>query len=263
MQPSKPIGKAGIAVSAALMLFAVPVPAHSDPVQIETHYSISLLGLPVAELRFTTSVNQRDYEIKGSLKTSALGDLGGRVRGTAAVSGRLEKDRLQATRYRVAYSSGDHKHLTEMTFRNGNVTETVKQPNKKRGGANWVPVSEADLRAVLDPLSGLVFPGDAKVCPRALPIFDGESRITLHMTSKGVRPFSTKGFSGDAIVCGVRFEPKSGYRTSSSSIAYLKAARDMEVWFARSPVAGIYAPVYAKVPTKVGKVIVSATRYGG
>lgn len=252
-----------LALPAALMAFCAAAPAEADPVQIDTHYSVTLLGLPVAELRFSTSVDQRDYEIKGSLKTSMIGDLGGRVRGTAAVSGRLEKDKLQATDYRVAYSSGDHKHLTEMTFKNGNVTRTVMQPQRKRGGSNWVPVSEGDLRAVLDPLSGLVFPGNAQVCPRALPIFDGESRITLHLSPKGVRPFSTKGFSGDAIVCAVRFEPKSGYKKSSSSMAYLKASKDMEVWFARNPVAGIYAPVYAKVPTKVGRVIVSATRFGG
>jgi hypothetical protein len=63
-----------------------------------------------------------------------------------------------------------------------------------------VPLLEGDLRKVLDPLSGLVFPAGSAVCPRSLPIFDGEARATLHLTPKSVRPFSTNGFKGDAIV---------------------------------------------------------------
>ncbi|MBU2484178.1 MAG: DUF3108 domain-containing protein, partial [Alphaproteobacteria bacterium] len=119
------------------------------------------------------------------------------------------------------------------------------------------------LRAVLDPLSGLLFPAGTPVCPRSLPIFDGESRATLHLSPKSVRPYRTKGFKGDAIVCSVRFEPNSGYRKNSSGIRYLEGVKGMEVWFAKHESLGLYGPVYAQVPTKIGKVIVAATRIGG
>ena len=185
------------------------------------------------------------------------------VRGNASVSGTLGKDMLVATRFMVAYSSDKDAHRTEIEFRDGNVLSATNEPKRRKTAPDWVPLSAQDMRAVLDPLSGMVFPAGSKVCPRSLPIFDGQTRVTLHLTPKGVRPFSTKGFKGDAIVCGIRFDPKAGYRKGSSGIVYLRQLKTMEVWFARHERGGLYAPVYARVPTKIGEVIVAATQFDG
>ncbi|MCY0148713.1 DUF3108 domain-containing protein [Hoeflea sp. G2-23] len=237
--------------------------AIAEPVQVFTDYSVSLIGLPVAYLSFKTEIDGASYQISGSLRTSALSDIVSKTRGNASVSGRFGKDRLRASRFSVAYSTDAKDHRTEVRFNNGNVSSATSTPKRKRTAADWVPVSADDMRAVLDPLSGLVFPAGARVCPSSLPIFDGESRVTLHLAEKGVRPFRTKGFVGDAIVCAVRFEPKAGYRKGSSTIRYLQKLTSMEVWFAKHEEGGFYAPVYAKVPTKIGQVVVAATRFGG
>lgn len=249
----------GLMLAAAM---AGPQQAMAEPVQVRTDYKVSLVGFPVASANFITQVDGTSYSITGDLRSSAFSDLFSKVRGNANVSGKVTADKLEASKFLVAYTSDKKQHRTEITFRNGDVHSTVNEPEQKDRGSDWVPLLEGDLRKVLDPLSGLVFPAGSAVCPRSLPIFDGEARATLHLTPKSVRPFSTNGFKGDAIVCSVRFEPNSGYRKNSSGIRYLRELKGAEVWFAKNDAVGLYAPVYAKVPTKIGKVIVAATKFG-
>lgn len=250
----------GLILAAAI---AGPQQAMAEPVQVRTDYKVSLVGFPVASAKFVTQVDGSSYRITGDLRSSAFSDLFSKVRGNADVTGRVTGDKLEASKFLVAYTSDKKKHRTEIIFKNGDVHSTINEPEPKTRGSDWVPLLKGDLRKVLDPLSGLVFPAGSAVCPRSLPIFDGEARATLHLTPKSVRPFRTKGFKGDAIVCSVRFEPNSGYRKNSSGIRYLRELKGAEVWFAKDDALGLYAPVYAKVPTKIGKVIVAATRFGG
>lgn len=251
----------GLLALAPLMLLQPR--AMAEPVHVYTDYSVSLIGLPVAYLKFKTEIDGASYKISGNLRTSALTNIVSKSRGNASVSGKFGKDRLRASRFSVAYTADAKTHKTEIRFNNGNVSSATNTPKRKRTAADWVPISAEDMREVLDPLSGLVFPASARVCPSSLPIFDGETRVTLHLKPKGVRPFRTKGFKGDAIVCAIRFVPQAGYRKGSSAIRYLQKLTKMEVWFAKHEQGGFYAPVYAKVPTKIGQVVVAATRFGG
>lgn len=235
----------------------------AEPVKIHTDYSVTLVGFPVAYANFVTQVDGDTYKISGEMTTSAFTDILSKMRGNASVSGTLSADRLLAETFLASYSTGKRAHSTEIRFSNGNVKSATSTPKRKETAKDWVPLSAADMRTVLDPLSGMVFPANSKVCPRSLPIFDGQSRVTLHLAPIGVRPYRTKGFVGDAVVCSIRFEPKSGYRKGSSGIRYLRDLKTMEIWFAKHESSGFYAPVYAKVPTKVGQVIVAATRFGG
>tara|TARA_R110002020_G_scaffold198830_9_gene400121 strand:+ start:5251 stop:6075 length:825 start_codon:yes stop_codon:yes gene_type:complete len=248
---------------ATILQLSLETGLRAEPVKFQTDYSVRLIGIPVAYASFVSEVDGTSYKISGNLQTSAISDIILKTRGSVSVSGTQADDRLWASSFVVSYTSGKDAQKTEIEFREGNVKSSVNTPKRKASGAGWVPLSAGDMRSVLDPLSGLVFPGSSKVCPRSLPIFDGQSRVTLHLTPKGVRPFRTKGFSGDAIACSVRFEPKAGYRKGSSGIQYLTELKTMEIWFAKHEQGDLYAPVYAKVPTKIGQVIVAATRFGG
>lgn len=118
------------------------------------------------------------------------------------------------------------------------------------------------MRSVLDPISGLVFTGDTKVCSQTLPIFDGETRMDLVLSPKGDEDFSTDGFKGKAVVCSVRFVPRSGYKKGRKDIDYLSKSDRMEIWFAKSEAANVYAPVYVRIPTEYGMVTITAVKYG-
>lgn len=250
-------------VAALLFLPAlVATPLGSAEVRHVSEYDISLGILPIAKASFSSEFGDRDYKINGTFRSAGIANLISKVSAETSVSGRMQADRLQADQYHLVYSSGRRTRVYQVQYRNGNVTQTTIQPEPTRNPKNWVPVTDKDLRSVLDPLSGLVFPASAKVCPSRLPIYDGESRMDLVLTPKGTKQFSTAGFKGEAIVCSIRYQPKSGYRRGRSDIEYLSRT-PMEIWFAKAQSANVYAPVYAVIPTRMGPVYVTAVRYGG
>ncbi len=251
---------AGAVASLTLAGFATPL--SSADFEHRTEYSIRLSGLPVAAASFRSQFDGERYTITGSLRSAGLVDIFSSTRGTTSVSGIVSRARLRATAYTVTYQSGKRSRHIDVAFRDGNVVKASMTPARKQP-KNWVPVSRDDMRAVLDPISGLIIPEGDRVCPKTLPIFDGESRLDLKLSAKGTRPFSTTGFKGEAVVCGIRFIPRSGYRKGRNDVEYLRKLKTMEIWFAKAEGANVYAPVYAKIPTSLGPVTVSATRFGG
>lgn len=245
-----------------LALAGGTTPLSSAEIEHRTEYSIRLSGLPVATATFRSAFNGDRYTISGSLQSAGLADIFSSTKGTTSVSGKVSRGRLHATSYSVTYKSGKRSRAIDVTFHNGNVITASMTPPRRKP-KNWVPVSNADMRAVLDPISGLIIPEGSRVCPKTLPIFDGESRLDLKLSSKGTKPYSTKGFEGEVLVCGMRFVPKSGYRKGRDDVEYLRKLKTMEIWFAKAEGANVYAPVYVQIPTKLGPVTVSATRFGG
>ncbi|WP_075291445.1 DUF3108 domain-containing protein [Pararhizobium arenae] len=227
-----------------------------------TDYSISLAGLPIAKASFRTKLDSGRYRISGTLKSAGIADILSSTSGQTSVSGTIGRDRLNASEYSMRYKSGKKGRAIDVQFRNGTVTSATMTP-PRRIPKNWVPVTKGDMRNVVDPLSGLIFPAKARVCPKTLPIFDGESRLDLKLSPKGTKPFKTEGFSGDVIVCGVKFVPKSGYRKGREDVEYLRKLESMEIWFAMAETVNVYAPVYVRIPTSLGPVTVWATKFGG
>ncbi|WP_425348880.1 DUF3108 domain-containing protein [Pararhizobium antarcticum] len=236
--------------------------ALADNVEHNTDYSIALSGLPIARASFQTILTDDRYTISGTLNSAGLADVLSSTSGRTRVSGVVQRDKLRASEYSVSYKTGKRGRDIDVQFRDGDVTSATMTP-KRRIPKNWVPVKPGDMRNVLDPLSGLIFPADAKVCPKTLPIFDGESRVDLKLSAKGTRSFKTQGFEGDVIVCGVQFVPKSGFRKGRDDVEYLRRLASMEIWFAKADAVNVYAPVYVRIPTRLGPVTVSATRFGG
>jgi hypothetical protein len=255
----------GMGVSAllasAMTMFSTGAIGAAD-VKHSTSYTISLAGLPVARASFVTERDADKYTISGTMNSAGLANVFTKTSGRTSVSGTFGRDRLNASEYSVRYVSGKRSKTIDVSFRNGNVTSASMTP-KRRIPKNWVPVTKADMRDVVDPLSGMIFPADVRVCPQTVPIFDGESRMDIQLTSKGTKPFKTDGFDGEVIVCGVKFVPKSGYRKGRKDVDYLRKLESMEIWFAKSEAVKVYAPVYFRVPTSYGPVTVWATKFGG
>lgn len=256
------IGRRLSRLAFALSIALLANPAGTAGLQHVSEYDISLGVLPIAKASFSSEFGGNGYRISGSFRSWGIAEIITKISAETTVSGRKRGDKLQADRYSLVYKTGKRTRVYDVTYRNGNVTRTVMKPEPKQRPESWVPVTEGDLRAVLDPLSGLVFDGDARVCPRRVPIYDGESRLDLVLTPKGTKAFSTDGFEGEAIVCEIRYEPKSGFRRGRSDIEYLRKT-PMEVWFAKARSVNVYAPVYARIPTRMGQVYVKAARYGG
>jgi len=247
---------------AVTMAFAGVSPSLAAEARHTSEYSINLGILPIAKASFSTRMNGPNYSISGSFSSAGLASVLADISGKTTISGAKRGHRLQANTYSLVYKDGKRVRTYDVVYRNGNVTSTTVKPEPKARPDNWVNVKDGDLRSVLDPISGLIIPAGGRICPSRLPIYDGESRLDLVLSPSGTKPFKTNGFSGDAVVCKARYVPKSGYRQDRKDIEYLKSI-SMEIWFAKSDNMDVYAPVYAVIPTRVGQVYITATKYGG
>jgi hypothetical protein len=251
------------AALASLSMLLAAMPAKAADYRYDTAYSVSLGILPIARLTFRTEVKDDRYQISGRFRSSGLVDFVREISADSSVAGVYAGSRLLPERYRLDYRSGKKKSRYTITYANGSAVDTKVEPPQKPRTKSWVPVTEANLKSVLDPIGALLIPGDGNVCSRTLPIYDGESRMDLVLSPGGSAPFTAGKASGEAIVCSVRYVPISGYRKGRKDIEYLKSVQGMEIWFAKTATLKLYAPVYAKIPTRYGTVYVSAEAFDG
>nr|WP_280923383.1 DUF3108 domain-containing protein [Rhizobium halophytocola] len=234
-----------------------------DATQSRTEYQITLAGIPIAQASFITLMDKDHYSIAGEFKSGAIVNLITEISAKTSTSGKVSDARLEPRSYSLVYRKGKQTETYKVLLAGGNVTESHITPAPKRRPKTWVPVTPADLQAVLDPLTSLMVPSSGDVCSRTLPVFDGESRLDLVMSPKGKRVYDQGKVSTEAVVCGVRYVPKAGFKQGRDDIEALKRSTGMEIWFAKAGDLPLYAPVRAVIPTRYGAVDISAIRFDG
>ena len=256
--------KHAICILSTILLGALSSPAlAAEPFRSTTDYRITLAGIPIAYASFKTKVADGSYSIAGEFKSSSIVNLISEISAKTTTSGVVSNDNLEPRSYSLVYRKGKKKETYEVSLAGGNVKNSQITPAPKRRPKTWVPVTPADLVGVLDPLTGLMVPAKGDVCARTLSIFDGESRLDLVLSSKGNRTFSQGEISREAVVCGVRYVPKAGFKQGRDDIEALKRTTGMEIWFAKAGALPLYAPIRAIIPTRYGSVDVSANRFEG
>jgi hypothetical protein len=233
----------------------------AEDVLNHTNYQIALSGLPLANAFFQTRKNGKTYAVDAQIASTGIGDILADAKAEMSSAGDVRDDGLRPEKFSFRYRYGKKTRYFETHFKAGNVVDSIiEPPSKKRKG--WIDVTPADLRAVTDPIAGLMIPTD-EPCRAEISIYDGESRLSLKLARKRDDQFKTEGYKGSAVVCSVRYEPKSGYRRGRSDVEYVRKLRNMEIWFAKSASLNVYAPVFLSVPTKFGTVTVTATHFDG
>jgi hypothetical protein len=249
----------------ALFALAAAVPAKaSETRNFLGVYKVSIFGFSIAESRFSSRLDGRDFEIDGTLKSAGLARIFDDTEGMTKVSGYLGQGTIVPVSYQMSYQSGRKRASTQIDFENGRVINVAIRPRHKHTGKNWVPLDADKLAEVTDPLTASMVKanGLADVCNRTLRVFDGEMRADLQLSFLRTRPFSTAGYQGDVVDCKAQFVPVAGYRKNNSGLAYLKAKSRISITFAPLGDSDVYAPVKAEVGTKIGTVLVYATRFG-
>jgi hypothetical protein len=251
-------------------LFIIPVAvsfglvgpaAGAEEVLNHTNYQIALSGLPLANAFFQTRKNGKTYAVDAQIASTGIGDILADAKAEMSSAGAVRGDGFRPEKFSFRYRYGKKTRYFETHFKGGNVVASViEPPSRKRKG--WIEVTPEDLRAVTDPIAGLIIPTD-EPCRAEISIYDGESRLSLKLARKRDDQFRTEGYKGSAVVCSVRYEPKSGYRRGRSDVEYVRKLRNMEIWFAKSASLNVYAPVFLSVPTKFGTVTVTATHFDG
>lgn len=249
---------------AALGLLA-PLAGEAEPLRHRADFDIQLAGLPFARASFDSFRDDNLYEIEVNFRSAGLGQVVNNMTAELVSTGVIAKGALQSQRYYLQYRKGDRHRRYEAEFKDGDVIATrIEPPRDRSRQPNWIPVTPDDLKAVTDPLAGLIQPtsvGDP--CKPLIPVYDGETRLDINLARQREENFKTSGFDGTVVVCAMRYTPLSGYRKGSREAEFLKRLKRMEIWFAKSDRMNVYAPVYFSVPTKFGTLTMKATRFDG
>lgn len=241
----------------------LPALAQAKEETFHGDYAVSYLGLTLARSSFITTFKGDNFSVSGSLSSAGLAELFDSTRGTIVASGSVGKAAPLPMAYATDYVSGRKKQRTEIRFSRGNVSDTVNNPPLKKRGKDWVPLKDADLKSVADPISATLIRARnlSEVCGRTVKIYDGEMRADLALGAGSITPFSVQGYKGDAVTCSARFVPVSGYRKGRRALEFLRDKSKITIAFAPLGTTGIYAPIYATVGTEIGTITVKARRF--
>jgi len=256
-----------IALCTALLaaaIFAAPCQLAMAEMRFERTYVGSVAGIPIGEGVWTITIDDKDYAMRATGRVTGL--LGWVIpgEGSVAVRGTVRQGRFWATNYWVDVKSKKSFTVT-MDLNAGTVRDVSIEPPTPPNRKN-IPVADADRREVSDPMSAGIIPVagagtvlNASACKRTLQIFDGTQRFDLALTFKRMEEVQAdEGYRGPAVVCGVTYRPIAGYNPNRSTIKYLVADRDIELWL--TPVADtrFLMPYRVSSPTTIGTAVLQA-----
>jgi Protein of unknown function (DUF3108) len=243
--------------------------AQSAQVHLEAEYTATLAGLPIGHGAWTIEIAEDQYTAAASGATSGLLRIFTGARGSGASRGSFNGDQTMPTSY-IATIDYEHGKIDDvrMALAGGTVKELFADP-PLYPHPDRIPVSDADRRGVVDPMSSTINrvggngdPVSPLACARKVAVFDGRVRYDLRSEFKRIeRVKAERGYQGPAVVCAVYFEPISGYVPDRAVIKYLVALRDAEVWLA--PIAGtrVLVPFRFSMPTPLGLGVLQATQF--
>ena len=232
----------------------------------DASYTISFARVRVGELTVAAVFGNSEYTI------SARGRAGGVMKilmdgeGSFSTQGVFKHGHPLPTTFTSKMIAGSETSDVSMKIDEGTVQElgTVPPPS-----SNLVPVTDANRRGIIDPLSAMLFRSGAagedmsqEVCRHTLPIFDGRLRYDLKLAFKRMdKVTAEKGYEGPVVVCSVAYEPIAGHRASTRLVKYLSEGREMEI--ALAPVAGtrLLAPFRMSVVSGLANFVMEANRF--
>jgi hypothetical protein len=223
------------------------------PSQVNAVYQISfgVLG-EIGTFQFKSSIDGEAYALSADAKIdTAVFDYSGFMTSTGTVQSAVTMPADYRFRYRQKALLGKKKARSlNIAFNGSGVSDVTfvppDAPSKKA-----MPVTQEQLRNVLDPLSGVMALslGDiANPCDRRLPIFDGKQRFDL--------VFTPAGRSGADQVCRVRLVPISGHKKGQGADSVISG--NIEVVLRPIAKANIVIPYRVTVPTIIGAAVLTS-----
>jgi hypothetical protein len=243
-------------------------PGLAEAGALTAEYDIWLAGLPIGTASVDARIDAEQYRVDLKARLTGLAGALTGGQGGAVAAGMLSGQRPVPSSFSAIASSSELTRTLRMALSSGNIRAIeINPPLEDWIRPDRIPVAEAHKRGVIDPLSALVVPavardGEASVCSRSLPIFDGATRFNILLSYAGSKTVAKEGaYTGRVAVCGIRYVPIAGHRPMRSVTRFMQDNRDMEVWMA--PVSGtnVYMPYRISVRTLVGTTVVEASRF--
>jgi hypothetical protein len=255
-----------IGLLAALTLAGVGQ-AHSQA-KLDADYSITLLGIPIVHISWTVAIQQDQFSAAANGATSGLMHAFSPGSGVASANGSVGPAQPKPANFALTITNNKGSDGEKIVFSGNHAKEILDRPPPPPS-PSWIPLTEAHRVGVVDPMTALLFhvPGNGNLvvpqaCQRKIAVFDGHMRYDLQLAFKRFDTVrANTGYQGPVVVCSVSFSPVAGYEPSRSTIKYVAAQHDIEIWLA--PLAGtrLLVPFRAYTPTPVGPGVLQATRF--
>jgi hypothetical protein len=236
-----------------------------SPGAFEATYGVSLIGLPIGTAQVKAGLDPSRYRVDISARLTGLAGMVSGGRGAGFSSGSFGGGRVASTGYSASGSNGRESRVVRMAMSGGSATSIdITPPVDKK--PDHIPVNDGHRRGVTDPVSALLMPASladitsGAACNRTIPVFDGNARYDIVLTSAGSRQMQTKSYSGPVAVCNARFVPIAGHRNNRAS-QFMANNRDMQAWLAPIAGTGLAAPIRIAVRSEIGMVQIEATRF--
>lgn len=267
-----PAGHARPLVVAAILLALGPAqaapPAKTPPgapKSFRVRYGISLIGLPIGSASITGTVNPQGYRLDASGKLTGLAGVIINSKGAATSTGGILDNRIAPATFAASAATSNYMLTIRMAMAKGNATGVEITP-PYQPMPDRVPLSEADRRGIIDPLSAFIMPVPGEgaptgpsACDRTLQLFDGGVRFDIILSYTGTRDVKGAGYAGPVAVCAARYRPIAGHRPDRPATKFMAANREIELWLA--PVTGtrFVIPYRLSVLSMLGTTVIEAT----
>ncbi len=236
--------------------------------RLEAEYTASLAGIPIGRGNWVIDISEDQFTATATGGTFGILRFFNQGHGTSSSQGTLSLGQLTPASYAASLANDKRIDDVRMAFAGGNIKDFSVDP-PVGPNPDRIPVTDADRRNVLDPMTATLAPvagsGDPvspQACARKASVFDGRMRFDLHSEFKRMEQVKAeKGYQGAAVVCAIYFTPISGYLPDRYAIKYLATLRDAEVWLA--PISGtrVLVPYRFSLPTPVGTAVLQATQF--
>lgn len=252
----------------ALLVLGAP-PARAATVAVGYRITLAGLTLGTADLGGTFEGDRYTLSMSAQL-TGVAGLLSGSGRGAASATGAIVGSRLVPTGFSATGRSGSAERTVRVAIYSGNANRIEINPPFQENPdlPPRVPLREGDKLGITDPLSAIVAvaaqrakPDEAANCNRTVPVFDGTQRFDIVMSFAETKHIEKPGFTGDVLVCDVRYVPVAGHRPERPSVKFMTDNRDMNVWLAPVEGSRVLVPIRISVKTMMGTTVVEAEKW--
>ncbi len=198
----------GISLVATGVFAAIlPVAAFAQG-KLEAHYMVTLAGIPIGKGSWKIEIADTHYSASATGTTTGLMRVLTEGEGSTTAQGTLGAGKVLTATYGSTIKSRKQRDEVHVTLDKGDVKDSRTDPPSDQQRER-VPVSEADLHNVFDPMTAflLATPGNgnplsAEACQRTIAIFDGRLRYDLQLGFKRMDEVKAKkGYGGPVVVC--------------------------------------------------------------
>ncbi len=234
--------------------------------RLDAHYAIKVARITVGKSELLVTIGAAAFTSAASGQASGMLRILASGEGALRTTGAVVDGALVPASFILTTTSDKERDAVKMTIDGGNVKDLTAETSAPQD--DRVPVTEADRKGIVDPLTALLIRAEATgdvvaadACKRTLPIFDGRRRFDLALSFKRIEAVKATGYAGPAVVCAVALRPIAGHHRDSKLLKYLTDGRDIELVFA--PIAGtrLLAPFRLSIMSLLGNLVIEATDF--